>query len=373
MVATALIFVTLSDVTPTSAMASTFFRLGAANMLCFTVGPPIAAAIMKKDPWIALTLGLCLQALAIPISLLMPETLGAKRPGEEKAAPESSSSSSSSTPSDSHFQKGSYLKKSKSIFSAIKANSAFITKDWRIVFLASTYPIRMTMGALDGTLLQYVPQRYHWTMADATNLQAVQSGVAMVVLLLLLPAFSSYLLNKVGYTPTKKDILLTRLGFIAYAAGLVITGFAPSIFVFVIGIMVATLASGCGSAIRALLTSWVLPNEVARLYPALGIIETIGSMAGGPAISALYNAGLKASSSGKGDIFLGLPWLIVGSILTALAVVTWMLRFDRGEGRSDAESGAYEEVKMEDDEVRDSVSLDREEEDDENEKVTMSF
>ena len=112
--------------------------------------------------------------------------------------------------------------------------------------------------------------------------------------------------------------------------------------------MVATLASGAGSAIRALLTSWVLPNEVARLYTALGIIETIGSMGAGPIISGLYNRGIKAASAGAGNAMLGLPWIVVGIIMSALAVVTWILRLDKGDGASDVEGGMYESVRNED-------------------------
>ena len=210
----------------------------------------------------------------------------------------------------------------------------------------------MTMGALDSQIMQYVPQRYHWTMADTTNLQAVQSGCSMAVLLLFLPALSKYLEGKRHFSTTRKDVVLMRMGFVFDTIGTFITGFAPVVHVYVAAMIVMTLASGGGSAMRALLTSWVRPDEVARLYTALGLIETIGSMAGGPAISTLYNIGLSAAHAVKNDVLLGLPWLIVGAIFSAFATAVCVLRFDGGEARA-----SYEKAPTVDEEDVEVVDL----------------
>lgn len=308
-------------------------------MLCFTVGPPIAAAIMKKDPWISFTLGLILQAVAIPISLALPETLGAKKPGEPEKKEEKPTDKEESI----LFGKGGNVQdRSGKLVQMIKDNAGFIAKDWRVLFFACTYPIRMMMNSLDSQIMQYIPQRYHWSIANTTNLQAVQAGVAMVVLLFILPAASSYLLKKRGYSSNRKDIFITRFGFFCYGIGLLAVGFAPTIFYFIIGMITITFAVGCGSAIRALLTSWVKQNEVARLYTALGIIETIGSMCGGPLISTVYNAGLSAYHRTKesNDLILGLPWICAGLVMTGLAVGTCIVRLnDKNDRNTDSEQG----------------------------------
>ena len=106
-------------------------------MMCFTIGPPIAAAIMKKDPWIAFTLGLCLQSVAIPISLFMPETLGSKKPGEPDKQHDSKRSASPSSPT---FEKAGWNQtRRERIRGFFAKNAGFLAKDWRIVFLLSTY------------------------------------------------------------------------------------------------------------------------------------------------------------------------------------------------------------------------------------------
>ena len=105
-------------------------------MLCFTIGPPIAAAIMKKDPWIAFTLGLGLQAIAIPISIAMPETLGAKKPGEPQKKPENLNEKESPL----FFEKGGNMKdRGCRLFRVIKENAGFLARDWRVLFFSCTY------------------------------------------------------------------------------------------------------------------------------------------------------------------------------------------------------------------------------------------
>ena len=213
-------------------------------------------------------------------------------------------------------------------------------------------PIRMTMGSLDSQIMQYVPQRFHWSMADTTNLQAVQAGVSMAVLLVILPTLSSYLLKKRHFSVARKDVVLMRMGFVFDTIGTIATGLAPVIHFYVAAVILTTFASGGGSAMRALLTSWVAPNEVARLYTALGLIETIGSMVGGPAISTMYNMGLSAANAAKNDVLLGLPWLLVGAVFSLFATAVCVLRFD-----SETRAGSYEKAPTMDEEDVEIVDL----------------
>jgi hypothetical protein len=210
----------------------------------------------------------------------------------------------------------------------------------------------MTLSSLDGNLLQYISKRYNWTMARATYIFSTQAGASMVVLLVILPVASSFMLKKLKWTAARKDILIFRVGLTLLAVGLIISGIAPSVPVLVVGIVVQTLGSGNGAASRALLTSYVQPNEVARLYTSLGIIETLGVMVAGPVVAGLYNVGLRAVEDGKGALLLGLPWFCVGCAIFAIAVATWCLNF-----RDKKEGGEYEKVVDEEERTRDSTSM----------------
>lgn len=291
---------------------------------------------MRTDPWIPFTVGVLFQAIAIPISMALPETLGAKRPGEshEREKPKA--------PTTDIFERHNLKDVGARVGKFIKENASFLAKDWRVLFFTCTYPIRMVAGALDGQFLQYIPQRFHWTIAQTTYLQSMQAACGMTMLLLVLPTISSYLVKKRGWTANRKDILLIRYGFFCYAVGMTIKGFSPVVGLFIFGMVIATTAAGTGAAVRALLTSWIKQNEVARLYSALGIVETVGSTLGGPLVSILYNAGLSAYTHGKSEFLLGLPWMIAGTVMFSLAITTVLLRFtNKDEQAANAEEAHY--------------------------------
>ena len=308
-------------------------------MLCFTLAPPLAAFLMKKDPWIPFTVGVLFQAIAIPIAMALPETLGAKRPGEPIGPV---NPPQAKTPVADMFERRDLRGIGSRVKNFIMENVRLLSKDWRVLFFTCTYPIRMVTGALDGQFLQYIPQRFHWTIAQTTYLQSMQAACGMTTLLLLLPAVSSYLIKKRGWSTNRKDILIIRYGFFCYAVGMTIKGFSPVVGLFIFGMVIATTAAGTGAAVRAVLTSWVAQNEVARLYSALGIVETIGSIMGGPLVSILYNAGLSAYTHGKSEFLLGLPWMIAGTVMTTLAITTALVRFtNTDEKTAEAEDAHY--------------------------------
>lgn len=179
---------------------------------------------------------------------------------------------------------------------------------------------------LDAQLLQYVPQRYHLRISTTALLQSLQAFLSSLVLLFLLPLISSWLLTRhhPPFSPMRKDILFVRVGFLFHAFGWLIIGFAPRLFVLVLGLGVSAFMAGAGGAVRAAITTWVSPDEVGRLYSVLGVLECLGLMGAGPAIAGLFNAGLR---TGK-DIWLGLPWIVNGVAMLGIVCVLWALRWE---------------------------------------------
>lgn len=184
----------------------------------------------------------------------------------------------------------------------------------------------MATVPLDAQLLQYVPQRYHLRISTTALLQSLQACLSSLVLLFLLPLISSWLLTRYHppFSPIRKDILFVRVGFLFHAFGWLIIGFAPRLFVLVLGLGVSAFMAGAGAAVRAAITTWVSPDEVGRLYSVLGVLECLGLMGAGPAIASLFNAGLR---TGK-DIWLGLPWIVNGVAMLGIVCVLWALRWE---------------------------------------------
>jgi hypothetical protein len=291
---------------------------------------------MEMSPWIPYTLGICVQAFAIPITMALPETLNCRKPRDptpptpmpfsKEEACEAERPLTASEPSFG-IQSGSFLCTLRTLVVALIANSAFLFKDWRIVFFMCTYPIRMLMSPLEGLLLQYVSKRYHWTFAHVTYISSFQAGLSMVTLLFLLPYLSTYLLKKRGLNVARKDLFLARIAVSAIVIGTFVTGFAPTIFILFVGVGISSFGSGAGSATRALMTSWVQPNEVARLYTALTIVETVGLTAGGPVVAWLFKMAMEHAKTGGSDMWLGVPFFVVGGLLGVVVLLMWAITF----------------------------------------------
>ena len=292
---------------------------------------------MEISPWIPLSIGLVLQAVAIPVTMALPETLGFRKPIDPTPpTPKRFSTNNEKTEAERpmtatepsmRLSNGSISDTVRSVLASFIVNSAFLFKDWRILFFGVTYPIRMLASPLGSLLLQYVSKRYQWTLARVTYISSFEAGVSMIALLFLFPSLSTYLLKKKGLNVSRKDLMLARIGVSATAIGITLTGFAPTIFVLFIAMGISSVGSGAGSATRALLTSYVQQNEVARLYTALSIVETLGLTAGGPVVAGLFKVGMENVKSGKyGDAWLGLPYLLVGILLGLVAALMWMLR-----------------------------------------------
>ena len=306
---------------------------------------------MEVSPWIPYSLGLAVQAIAIPVTLALPETLGFQKPADptpptpkpfsKEEEIEAERPLTASEPS-LHLERGSIFHTTKSLLTSLIANSAFLFADWRVLFVLSTYPVRMLLGPLEGLLMQYVSKRFHWALARVTYITSFQAGLSMLALLFIFPWVSTYLLKKRGLNAASKDLFLARIGITATAIGLLGQGLAPTILFLFVGIGVSAMGSGSGAALRALLTGWVQQNEVARLYTALSIVETLGVTAGGPIVAGLFKMAMVSVKDGKsGDFWLGLPFLLVGGLFAVSAVLMWVMRF--GEKRdSGVEDGIRE-------------------------------
>ncbi|MCJ1352665.1 MAG: hypothetical protein MMC33_002649 [Icmadophila ericetorum] len=309
-------------------LASVFFIYAGASRVSSLIAPSMAAYLMRNNPWIPLTLGLVLQSLSIPVSLMIPETLGFKKPGE------SSDAVISHRGDNSTREPTSPLVGRKLVRSATNS-IAFLGRDWRVLFLCSLYPFRVMESSLEGTVLQLITTRYtSWTIANATYMYSVQAAVSLVVLLGILPLASSFLMKRPGWSFRRKDILLARVGLTFFSAGVVLIGLAPTMVILICGMVVNTLGAGAGAANRALVTGYVQPNEVGRLYTFITIIETAGLMLGGPIVAWLFNAGLDRVRAGGSKLWLGLPWDAIGGIELLSVIALWLLRLEKKEQRS---------------------------------------
>lgn len=144
------------------------------------------------------------------------------------------------------------------------------------------------------------------------------------MLTFILPAMSTYCLNKLKMTPLSKDLWLSRWsGVLLIIADLVITfSFTP--FLYAVGLIL--LASGCGLTplIRSLLNALVEPHHVGILNTVVGFLETLGMMIAAPIFSWGLQTGIEL-----GGGWIGLPFA-AGTVITCISTaITFAYRIPR--------------------------------------------
>lgn len=106
------------------------------------------------------------------------------------------------------------------------------------------------------------------------------------------------------------------------------------------------LGSGLGGLCRALVTELVPREQVGRLYAAIGVVEVLGSVAGGPGLAWLYGVGLELKGWWRGGPFVMVAVVGVwcGGALVVARRVEGRTRMDRDRGVNDWNAGVLLEM-----------------------------
>ena len=265
---------------------------------------------MKRNFWIPLLLGLLIQFLSIPLVLAIPETLGnhkhIRRTGVELPLPSDAANGTR------HRKKPSLL----DMLGRVRDSVRFIFQDWRIPTLILTFfvPNSGTFNIL------YISKRYGWSIADATLLTSIRSGLNVLIFLVLIPALSTILSSRFAFTSLRSDLWLGRASCILSAVGFGVFGFAPHIALSIIGMILFTFGNGHAMFIRSLLTSLVEQHHVARLYNIIGIVNTVALMAGSPLLAGLFQEGLQL-----GGVWAGLLYYLISGLYLCVTFLMFVV------------------------------------------------
>ncbi|KAF2233230.1 MFS general substrate transporter [Viridothelium virens] len=302
-VASAMAYAMMSDVVSKDERASNFLRLAAASLFINFLLPPISAVLMKRNLWIPMLLGLSVQLISIPVAISVPETLdrsgSTQRSDVSIHLPSNSANDVEYTPP----------LRPRSRFDQVKASVGFLFHDWRIPPLILTYLVH---NGVDFMTL-YLSKRYKWSIANATFLTSVRSGITVLVFLLLIPALSTILVQRFAFGNLSKDLWLGRMSCISIVIGYAIFGFAPNIAMSIIGMIIFTLGNGHAQLIRSFTTNLVEKHHVARLYTIIGIFETASLMIGSPLLAGLFQEG-----SQLGGSWIGLPFYFISGLFVCV-------------------------------------------------------
>lgn len=200
-----------------------------------------------------------------------------------------------------------------------------VWSDWRLVFVALTYPFRLVCYALSDLLQRYVSDRYGWTLANATFIYSLQAIVAGVVLFSLLPFISSQMDRRFSISILQKNVVLSRVALLSLVIAYALVGLAPTPAIMIIGLLIETLSSGFPATLRAIATALINDDDRGRVFSVLAISETFSIMLAYPVTAALFNIGIEKG----GGPWLGLPYDVISAAAAVGFIAMCLLRFER--------------------------------------------
>ena len=310
MVASALLMVIITDLTPESGRATSFFYAHAALCASEFLGPLLGSALMNRNPWMALGVSVLLLTVAIPLAFLLPETL----------------SRLEINPTLPFLFSSNQKPMGISIYKLMDQlpTLGFILADYRVpLVLFASISFVFGQGCAN-LVLQYTSRRYGWSLSQAAYLSSVRAVIMIVALLGILPLASNYLLKRTSFTALRKDILLLRTSYVFVTMGLLIEGVAPNGPLFVIGCCIATIGMGASAIIRSLLSTLVQQDEVGRLFAVMSLIWTAAALVASPVMAELFVAGAES-----GGLWSGLPFIFGALLFTLATTILWLTNLRR--------------------------------------------
>jgi hypothetical protein len=276
------------------------------------LGSLVSGALMVWSPWIPMLLGLLVEFISIVILLTIPETLhfndedDETSPGPTVASPDNIA----------HESPG--VGRWRLIVTKAREAVFFLTSDIRIPLVVSAFIIHMLILNRD-ILLQYISTRYHVTLARATVLISIRSGLVFLLLVLVLPVVNVQARRRFG--PQRSDLWLGRISGTVFTLSFLGLGLAPKLPFLVSALVVDAFGWGWFSFLRSLATSLVESHHVARLNSFIGVLDTIGLMVGSPLLAALFTKGLEF-----GGPWLGLPFLFNACVVASITLLLLLVK-----------------------------------------------
>ncbi|TVY52685.1 Efflux pump ustT, partial [Lachnellula suecica] len=328
------------DIT-TEANRTNIFLFGyAAGIVGDIISPSIAGGLMAINPWISLILGWFMLALGGSIVAFIPETvhLRLSPSGTLVHAPPAERDTARSRKTN---KPSSYVQIVKSQFGdgLNKLHSSItLLNSLPIVLLLVTFLADPFAASTIVVSMRYISKLFNWKLREAAFLLSLRAFIQLILFLVILPLLSKFLIHRLGLSSKRKDLLLAQFSVIMMVLGALLIASGGVIGLTIFGIIVSTLGTGYTSFARSLITTLVDQQHVGRLYAAISIVETLGSLVSGPSINALYSVGLK-----KGGSWTGLPFYCVAVICSMAAVSVWSFGVLTGQRRRRQEMPLGEE------------------------------
>lgn len=314
----------LTDATTDDERAVVFLRVHVASLCGELFSPTLASLLMERTgPWPSLWLGASLLVLCAIAVLFLPETFkSAVETSESESEEEIAAAGASSRLSQlvKRFQDSVLILRSPSLILLLIACLA-----------SSSYS-----SATSSFMVQFISQRYHLKLEQGGYIQTFNGVAQAIQAIIVLPWLSSYVLKRGsdksstadssssqsgGVDTHHRDLGLLRVTSLFVVIASLILGLAPTLPVFIFGLVILALGTGFVSLIRTLMSLYVDPEHRSRLFGIISMIEIIGSIYARPMLAELFSMGMK-----MGGQWIGLPYY---GVMALFAVTTILFVFVR--------------------------------------------
>ncbi|KAH8690266.1 putative MFS transporter [Talaromyces proteolyticus] len=327
-VAAAVVWTMMTDVTTEAQRSAMFFQFGVAVMGSEFISNSIGSWLMLYNPWIPMLIGWGTVLVGVCLGLTLPETKNAfpseveQKPGEYELSgihtdDDEESSASFHKPEEINSPRNSRWQQA---VSGIKAY-AFLLESKQVMLLCSAFLVYKLSRGTSWFLVQYVSVRYGWKLAAANMLVSLKSILMVALLLVVLPLASWYLQKKKGIDGRTKDLMLTKASVMCLFVGTLGMGLAPHVSVVIIFLIVQTMGAGFVYTTRAVVTTMLKREETARAYVMIEIIQAFGMIIASPTMTNFFNWGLKL-----GGVWTGLAWMVAAALFAVVGVIIWKVR-----------------------------------------------
>lgn len=304
----------ISDVIPEDKRAAAFMRIHVSNLVGSLVSPALSSAMMSvTGPWPVMFVAIgCILVGAVAF-MFVPETMQHKQ-------------SEPANDDDTDGPKG--LKGHLDHTIAQLKNSMSMLKSPSVILLLltclGTYPITEATAQF---LVQFTSKRYSIPIESTGYVQSSFGIFQVIQALLILPWLSNFLLR--DKTPAflrmpneqVRDLAISRWSFGLLAFAFFVMAIAPTLWMFVAGLVIMALGSAATSVIRSLMSLYVDTEHRSRLYSLVGIVDTVGGLYGPPMLAGLFSLGMK-----YGGVWIGLPYLGMTAIATIMVTLLFFVR-----------------------------------------------
>lgn len=305
------------------------------------LGPLLAGLLMERwGPWLPITIVCCSVPFVLALFVFIPETLTVKleaqRPEEEEGPSPSSSSQPALVALRGHIGRG---------LRDLVRSLRMLRNPNVPLCLVTFFFTSARFTANSSTLAQYISKHFGWTLAE-TSVLLSPLGLVHLVVLGALPRLSSMLTSPRfgGLTPFRRDLLLARASLFVLALSALIRGLSPSVGPFLFGLFVGAFGAAESPLVRSVVSGFVDPSHISRLYALAGTAEVLGAFAGPPVLAWCFDRGLRL-----GGVWAGLPWFY----LTLVCLLAWgALLFVRAPKKAWDESEVFDDDEAVGDDVR---------------------